>query len=148
MRESVPQASSFQCFHHHCIIMHPRPLTNVLVTLVYCERILQKTLSMPKELPIHKAKEIGELELSVHLSTLSHSDFPKIKFDSECTDVYPKPRTYEIIPIIIANYDETQIQPLRSRVEWRRNNYPLASGGSQYPSYGLARYQYDRVQWF
>ena len=120
--------------------MHPRPLTNVLVTLVYCERILQKTLSMPKELPIHKAKEIGELELSVHLSTLSHSDFPKIKFDSECTDVYPKPRTYEIIPIIIANYDETQIQPLRSRVEWRRNNYPLASGGSQYPSYGLARY--------
>ena len=80
--------------------MPPRPLAHVQVTLVYGEQNLQKTLSMPKGLSIHKAKEMGEVELSAHLYTLS--GFPKIKFDPECTDVYPKPSTtYEIIPIVI-----------------------------------------------
>jgi hypothetical protein len=79
--------------------MPPRPPAHVRVTLVYGEKNLQKTLFMPKGLSIHEAKEMGEVELLAHLSTLS--GLPKVKFDPECTDMFPGPSTYEIIPIII-----------------------------------------------
>ena len=79
--------------------MPPRALAHVQVMLVYGEQNLQKTLLMPKGLSIHKAKEMGEVELLAHLSTLS--SLPKIKFDPECTDIYPKPSNYEITVNVI-----------------------------------------------
>ena len=78
--------------------MPPRALAHVQVTLVYGEQNLQKTILMLKGLSIPKAKEMGEVELLAHLSSLP--SLPKIKFDSECTDVYPKPSNHKIIPIV------------------------------------------------
>jgi hypothetical protein len=59
-----------------------------VMTVLYSEKRLQKTLSFPASVTIEDAKKIGSEEILKHLR-LQPGVPPGISIDDECTDFYP-----------------------------------------------------------
>ena len=58
------------------------------LTVMFCERELQKTLNLDASTTISEAKKIGSRELLNHLRRQPDAP-PDLSFDDECTDFFP-----------------------------------------------------------
>ena len=66
----------------------PRQQGRRLLTVLFCERELQKTLDLDASITISEAKKIGSRELLDHLRRQPDAP-PDLSFDDECTDFFP-----------------------------------------------------------
>ena len=67
---------------------HPRQQGRRLLTVMFCERELQKTLDLDASTTISEAKELGTHQLLDYLRHQPDAP-PDLSIDKECTDFFP-----------------------------------------------------------